>query len=89
MKASEAFTAFKETYTTPPFKSYKSKIPTKENNRIQTTSYRSRSKAYDDSTQSSLNMKSRKSKEISKDDMFNTNHYKNHYPERRELNYIK
>jgi NIMA (never in mitosis gene a)-related kinase 2 len=44
-----------EQYTTPPFKSYKAKVPEKE--RVLTTSYRSRSKAYNDSTRSSVHTK--------------------------------
>jgi hypothetical protein len=52
----------KDHYTTPPFKSYKSKIPEKPKE-VHTTSYRSRSNAYNDSTRSSLNMKQRKSKD--------------------------
>lgn len=54
-KSGEAFSVFKEHYTTPPFKSYKSKIPEKMNDRAPTTSYRNRSKVYDESTRSSLN----------------------------------
>lgn len=61
--SADAFHSFKEAYTTPPFKSYKSKIPDNGKERVQTTSYRSRSKAYNDSNRSSLNMYQRKSKD--------------------------
>lgn len=45
----------KDNYKTPPFKSYKSKIPAKD--KVHTTSYRSRSNAYNDSTRSSVGAK--------------------------------
>lgn len=44
----EGLNQSKDTYTTPPFKSSKSKIPENVNTRVQTTSYRSRSNAYNE-----------------------------------------
>lgn len=65
----ETFSSAKENYTTPPFKSYKSKIEEKEAKDInRTTSYRSRSNAYNDSTRSSLNTQQRKSRDSNLED---------------------
>ena len=64
LESCERFNSAKENYTTPPFKSYKSKITEKEGKDItKTTSYRSRSNAYNDSTRSSLNIQPRKSRD--------------------------
>jgi hypothetical protein len=49
VNTSESFSKFKDHYTTPPFKSYKAKVPDKKSGGA-TTSYRSRSNAYNDST---------------------------------------
>ena len=51
-----------EQYTTPPFKSYKAKVPSKEH--VLSTSYRSRSKAYNDSTRSSVHTKEDEDKRL-------------------------
>lgn len=51
-----------EQYTTPPFKSYKAKVPEKD--RVLTTSHRSRSKAVNDSTRSSVHGKEEDDKRL-------------------------
>lgn len=61
--SSEGLSSGKDNFATPPFKSYKSKIPEKSKERVHTTSYRSRSNAYNDSTMSSLHMRQRRSKD--------------------------
>jgi len=64
----------KESYTTPPFRSYKSKIPEKEE-KVHTTSYRSRSNVYNDSTRSSFNTRQLKSNDTFGDE---GTHYATH-----------
>lgn len=83
--SSERINSSKEEYTTPPFKSYKSKIASKENDRIRTTSYRSRSGIYTSGSQQSRGLGYKTSEGVNKSYIATKESHANHFVLRREL----